>query len=401
MKKALLFLWIFCLGSGVYAQIKVQPTKITTKMGKAKTSGEALLPKAGKAIPPVSNKAPVLTNGVGALYGKNGKNRAAGTYVSTQATQKFARMAQVVSSPYKPATSAQGNIPRKTWLTNDTGAAYTNEQAYQQAMQKFDELKKDAGPFLYYQAKSGESHTLPPSEVRYWTDRVSQVRQELAALRLLGVSTDNSIDEAYKFLNYLMETVAPASVPFTPTGSFKIAERVFDENEFFLRDPVPENCVKRLLSNMGMYCGSVPELPENLDIVIFNDYDGALYKFETARKNGKFFPENAKIHIFSKLEDLRQYTLTQRNFPDVLITDLTTDRGLEGALFAQDLRQAGYKGGLVALAGYNSYEMDTESLLMAGFDGMIPYFEHKDLAKGVVKSIQNYFYYRDLHGWTR
>lgn len=315
----------------------------------------------------------------------------------TSATQQFNQMARIVHTQLTAVPEARQSI-----LTHKISAV-TDQTNYTKTMQHFQQFKQQADPFLYYQAHSGERRTLPTEEIRQWIERVYSMERELNALRTTGVSTDQSLSQAHEYLNYVLQTVAPVSVPLSiPKTSFALAERAYDASEFFLHDPAPAPCWKRTLNYLGFKCIPEVSIPQDLDIVIFNDVETVLENLQTWQQRGQLFP-TGQVHFFDSAESVRQHVIRLGNHPHLILTDLNTSRGLEGAALAQDLRQYGYDGIILALSGYSEETINGDALLFSGIDGTISRSGKTDdlLRRHILKSVQNYYYYQNLHQWSR
>ena len=89
---------------------------------------------------------------------------------------------------------------------------------------------------------------------------------------------------------------------------------------------------------------------------------------------------------------------------DVILTDIIVPGG-GGSYLTAMLRERGFEGVIIALAAFQEDASLGRKLFDIGFDGMIPqgigfeFSDHWQLM--IMKRLQNYFYYRDLHGWER
>ncbi len=315
----------------------------------------------------------------------------------TQAAQRFARMERMVHTQLVSSPQARQSI-----LTSKLSQV-ADQQQYTRVMQNLQHFKQQADPLLYYQAKSGERHTLSTAEVRYWIERVYTMQQDLNSLRTSGISTDQSLAQAYEYLNYVLQTVAPSTTPLTvPDTSLAVEGRVYDPKEFFLHDPMANTRWNRALGYLGIKHSAKGVVPPNLEVVVFNDMDYVLENMKSWQQQGMLLP-TTKIHFFDNAEAVRQHIIRLGNHPQLVLTDLNTSNGLEGLALAQDLRQNGYKGILLAFSGYAEETLNGPVLLQAGIDGTISRDGKKDdfLRQHILKSIQNYYYYQQLHQWSR
>lgn len=296
------------------------------------------------------------------------------------------------------------------------------QMRYNDALLHLKTLKAELDPILYYQAHSTESRELHPQEVRQWMARIQNVRYEFDQLQAESVPADTSLQNVYQYLQYALQTVAPAAVvPPPPAASFQVANRVYNENEFFLRPPeVKPNQAQQMLQRMGISAeriatlpasirslslfkqasqsaASVPSLPDNLKILIFNDVEDFTDKLKALHASGKFL-SNAQLTFVNDIQEASNQVLRLGNIPDVIFTDLTTQKGVEGTLLAQKLRHGGYKGVIIACSGYDTDFVDGEVLLQSGIDG---FFSRREDIKTIPTALQNFYYYQNLHQWQR
>ena len=296
------------------------------------------------------------------------------------------------------------------------------QMRYNDALLHLKTLKVELDPLLYYQAHTTERRELHPEEIRQWITRIQNVRYEFDQLQAESVPTDTSLQNVYQYLQYALQTIAPAAVvPPPPDASYQVAGRVYNENEFFLRPPeVKPNHAQQMLQHMGISAERIatlpasirslslfkqasqsatpiPPLPDHLKVLIFNDVEDFTDKLHSLHTTGKFLP-NAQLTFVTDIQDVTNQVLRLGNIPDVIFTDLTTQKGLEGTLLAQKLRRQGYKGVIIACSGYTTDFVDGEALLQSGIDGFV---SRREDAKIIQSALQNFYYYQNLHRWQR
>lgn len=296
------------------------------------------------------------------------------------------------------------------------------QMRYNDALLHLKTLKAELNPILYYQAHSTERREFHPEETRQWIERIQQVRYEFDRLQAESVPTDTSLQNAYQYLQYALQTIAPAAVvPPLPDVSFQVANRVYNENEFFLRSPeIKPNRAQQMLKHMGISTEritslpasirnlslfkqarqsttDIPPLPDHLKVLIFNDVEDFTDKLRSLHTSGKFLP-TAQLTFVNDIQDVTNQVLRLGNIPDVIFADLTTQKGVEGTLLAQKLRRAGYKGIIIACSGYATNFVDGEVLLQSGIDG---FFSRQGNAENIPAALQNFYYYQNLHQWQR
>ena len=277
----------------------------------------------------------------------------------------------------------------------------TARQQYQEVMQQFLQFKKEADIFLYYQTAQNSHRALPPEETRQWLERIYQTHQQLGTLRGVIRAEDIPLKRAYQYLNELLVKVSPELTPFTvPQIHFKRTDRVYKAREFFLYAPLS---TKRIMHALRNFRSAKPNMPQGLQIAIFNDYPVFVSQFIRWYQQQLLFPDQHVIFFDDASLLLSQI---QQGYirPDVIITDILSDRGIGGIVLAQELRNSKYNGAIIALSAYEEKDISGPLFMSYGFDGMISNPKNDttpELRQRMNQALENYFYYRGLHGWSR
>lgn len=312
----------------------------------------------------------------------------------TQYNKQFARMEKTL----------QRNIiikqPGSLNLVNYTHKSSAHEQ-YKQVMSNFLAFKQQADPFLYYQTK--DKRPLEPEETRQWLERIYNLKQQLSSLRTIVSVREESVQNAYHYLNEVLHAVAPDVALLTvPQPYQKRQDRVYKKEEFFLRPP-SHNFLFRTLQRAGITVGGVKPLPKNLKIAVFNDSTFLLNDLKKWQKNGRLFLTH-QILFSNDSYSLLQQIHKQIFVPDVIITDICSHTAPNGISLALELRNIGYNGVILALTQYKEEEISGKFFMEYGIDGVISsadIFLTPAIRPRILQALQYHFYYRDLHGWMR
>lgn len=321
--------------------------------------------------------------------------RASELRLLTPASQQFAQMERMVR------TSIVATPENRRAIFNEKIASFSDQRQYAEVIEHFNQFKKEADVLLYYQAKPSESRPLEPEETRQWIERIHDIRYQIQQVSNSGISQDETLLRAQQYLNHVLYTVAPGSRPLTlAEKSYQAANRVYNSDEFFLHEPTV-SCWQQALRRVGISCGPYPQLPEHLNIVIFNDAENFIEDLQQYHQNGQFFPD-ANVVFLNTADEVRQYILHLGNYPDLILADMNTSNGLVGPALAQELRANGFKGDILALTGFDESQLNGTVLLELGLDGLIPRRNRPgNSAEHITQFVKNYYYYRDLHGWQR
>lgn len=270
-------------------------------------------------------------------------------------------------------------------------AAYVMHE-YRQAMKYFEELRKEMDPFLYYQSKPAEKHTLAPAEKSYWTEKIMELNARLEKIRPFIFSKDEAYRAAREYVAYAAQVVDPLLCGVVDQTRYACPNRTYNQAEFFLHAPRGRQSARLAQA-----------LPKQLRIAVLNDEPEVLDNLLWMQEN-KELPDGYEIYCYSNTETLLYAITKQGQKPDVILTDIVVPGG-GGFYLTGTLRAAGYKGVILAMSAFAEREQMGRRMFEAGFDGMIyspleleydPHWGSKILDK-----LRNYYYYSRLHGWQR
>lgn len=157
----------------------------------------------------------------------------------------------------------------------------------------------------------------------------------------------------------------------------------------------------------------LPFIPENLHIAFINDDANPRLNFESWAKRG-LLGKGATVETFKEGRSFMQ-RLKQGTHYDLVITDLLVPKG--GIDMMEELREIDPFLTVIASSKFYPGDGDTiktedgkevitaEDYFYAGIDGYLWYNNNLDAGSyGFVqylRSMKNYYYYKNLHGWSR
>lgn len=224
---------------------------------------------------------------------------------------------------------------------------------YEKTLAAFEQFKKEANPFLYYQSVATESREVSSAEKRRWLDQMVPLYDQLLSL-YLNTNQDTPLKYALAYLRYGVAMVDPFLVDTLPTLTKPYATP-FELKSFFLypQETLPEPWVDL----------------EGKHIVIVNDDASLLEHFEQLADMGVLFP-SATLHTHGNATQFLLWMGYTSHVPDVVFTDIQLGE-INGYYVAARLREQGYKGAIIALTSYTETEPYARRLAQAGFDGFV------------------------------
>ena len=271
---------------------------------------------------------------------------------------------------------------------------------YKEVMHKFFNFKQEMDVWLYYQSKPSERHIVSAAEQEELANKITDMNAELGRLRNYVSPTDPAYKAALEYMLHLIQTVNPMLRGVLKEKNFIRSDREYKYREFFLYTPVPLR-TSSLLTESGDSQQTIPEFPRDFKIAVLNDEYTVLSKMKSLHKT-IFFP-NSQLRTYEDAEDLLRDIHSGVRY-DVILTDIIVPGG-GGLYLTATLREENFPGAIIALSAYEEDLDFGKNLFDRGFDGMIEVnigFEHgKDWPFNIMKQIRNYYYYKNLHGWSR
>lgn len=292
-------------------------------------------------------------------------------------------------------------------LLNDPSYTQRMEaiKQYKTVLENFKQFKSDINPFLYYQSKPSERRSLPPQEKAQLVNKILAMQLQLREVNILVAPQDQPLAQANAYVRYAMEEVDPTFVGMLDSGMReKRTDRKFDPKEFIMESPKAGRLasLKNYLPYSLRLRQAAAKLPAGLKVAVLNDDAKSLAAIKEKHQT-VLFPK-WKITTYQNTEVLLNDILGGRAQYDLILTDLWVPGG-GGYYLTAKLRHQGFKGAIIAATAYQPTDSLSIGLFNKGFDGMIPLpgnFEfQKEWPLELMTSLNNYFYYRNLHGWNR
>lgn len=274
---------------------------------------------------------------------------------------------------------------------------------YTRVLTDFQNFKREMDVLLYYQSIPSERRELHPEETARIQREINGLSLRLNDLRLRVNSDDPAFAFALEYVDYVRWMLYPHArdLFFAPPLAPR-TDRVFQLEEFFLRDPFPlESRWEREITRARRLAD---KLPAGLRVAVVNDWSGFRLRVAELHRKGLFFP-SGQTKVFASAEELLAAVKKTGKQFDVIFTDMVVFSGGGGYFLASELRHQGYGGTIIALSSYEESEELGRRMLDYGIDGMVRLSGGDEYARGwsarMMQSVLNYFYYRDLHGWDR
>ncbi len=266
---------------------------------------------------------------------------------------------------------------------------------YQRTMEQFKKLQQNLNPVLYYQLNGQEKRTLLPQEKRYWSDQISEINHTLNQVERYILPTDPALQDVRVYLQGACQLLFPELGNLPKEKPALRTDREFVPEEFFLHSPSEHSLTS--LKRKFFPDTLIPPL----HVVVLNDRLSLRESILEAHQNGAFMPEG-KVSAYTSADAFLRAIKQGGIKPDFVLTDLLLPNS-SGYLVAQELREAGYNGPIVALSAYREEENVGKEMFDYGLDGLISEpegFEHILFwPRRIHRKIANYYYYKQLHNW--
>ncbi len=277
---------------------------------------------------------------------------------------------------------------------------------YKAIMEDMRQFKKEMDIWLYYQSKSGEKHPVSAAERAALGKQIIAMKAKLAVLEQYISPQNESYRAACEYILYVSQQINPMLRGMLKEYSLSPSVREYDMEEFFLHTPPNAKETgfweKTLHLLKGVSSAKMPkQLPRGLRMAILNDNQSFLNQIPLEQK--KSFVPDWQIETYDNVQDLLSAVRTGKKF-DIVLTDLVVPGG-GGLDLTPSLREEGFKGVILALSAFKEDNRMGEIMFQMGFDGMlslpIKFYKKSTWPETVMQKMKNYFYYRNLHNWTR
>lgn len=227
-------------------------------------------------------------------------------------------------------------------------------QNYEQILAEFNQFKKESIPFLYYQTLPHEFHSLSPAERTHWAHQITSLYAKI--MQLNHQVEDPSLQEAIIYLKYALQVIDPALLQ-TLTHMPASGHTSVNLSTFCL------------YPSAQMPIGNPAVELAGKSMAIVNDNVSILDFFQQFYNFGVLFP-HAQLTTHTSAANFLTWMETTSTLPDIIFTDIQLSDGT-GYYIAKELREKGYKGGIIALTSYKENQTNAEHLAAQGFDGFI------------------------------
>ena len=265
------------------------------------------------------------------------------------------------------------------------------------------------------------------AQQQYWDQmRAAYVPMLKGVLTSLRISRpDHRIYNVHEFILYNPDH----SSPYLPGSSTMIAgdqdadwEDEYDEEDYTTAMSAEQKMAQRAAERahdaaMMKFTDEADELlthiPENLHIAFINDDLNPRLNFEAWGKKG-LLGKGARVETFSEGRTFLNRVRSGSQY-DLVITDLLVPEG--GIAMMEELRRLDPNVAVIASSKFEPNDGDiiktesgkevltTEDYFHAGLDGYMWY--NNNLNNGsygyiqYLRQMKNYYYYKNLHGWSR
>ncbi len=245
----------------------------------------------------------------------------------------------------------------KKTLPRSLSQTFPVYQRYQQTLDAFENFKKDTTSFLYYQTIPSERHSISSEERRMLMDRLVPLYTEISWLRS-KINNDPALKQAHQYTELMLEIISPSLLQNLQAQMTRQAEKKqMDAKKFCLyptdQTPLPDPSVQL----------------DGKNIVVINDNASILDSLEKFSHAGVLFP-NAALYTDGDVPHFLLWMSSISFEPDIIFTDIQLGEST-GYYIAHQLRENGYKGGIIALTSYEEDEQNIAHFAARGFDGLI------------------------------
>lgn len=275
---------------------------------------------------------------------------------------------------------------------------------YRKVINSFKTFKKEMDVFLYYQLQLNERRQISAAEQAVWSKKIGEMNAQLAQLRNLISEEEPFYKAAREYMTFAAETINPMLRGILEKRDFIRVDRQYVPEEFFLHAPdqKKESSWKKWIPSSMQNYQAARRLPKHLKLAVLNDRRSVLQAFQSAHKYS--FCPNWGLTTYENAEDLLRDISNGKEF-DIILTDIVVAGG-GGYYLVSTLRAQEFKGVIIGLSAYEEEPKMGLKMFNRGFDGMIPLwigFENDTgwWPREIMTRLQNYFYYRDMNGWSR
>lgn len=265
---------------------------------------------------------------------------------------------------------------------------------YRNLMKDFEPIHKEVTTKLLYKTLPNDKWTaLLPQERRDLILQLSGLRGRAARLYSVVLAQDKSLAQLISWTDRALQEINPFHVPASRLYA-RADKRVFNEAEFFLKYPKASDLPPGVTA-------PAREVPANLRVAVLNDQQDILDMYKLWESQGRL-GEGWKVTTYADTRVLLDDLSAGATF-DLIITDLTVPGG-GGYFLVSQVRQMSRNTPVIGCSMYTFDKLNAQKMFEQGFDGYIYGDDMFEEAAGVVSwmgYIKNYYYYKQLNGWSR
>lgn len=271
----------------------------------------------------------------------------------------------------------------------------TGLKLYRETLANFENLRKELNPVLLYQSNPRERRVLTAHEKREILEKINRVHGNLKQVSAYISLTEPNLQIVREYVEEARCFLVPevGKMPFTKP--LPRTDRVFQVDEFFLRDPKIST-----LKKMSQWITPTKNLA-SLRLAVLNDEHEITFALRNAHQHRLFVPDG-QLFLYSDPEKFVEDIQSGRCKPNFILTDLSLPRS-SGYLVTEQLRKAGYTGPIVGFAAFQEHTELAREMFDYGLDGMISaskiFYQKPFWQDRIHHKISNYIYYQQLHHW--
>lgn len=265
---------------------------------------------------------------------------------------------------------------------------------YRNLMKDFEPIRKEVSIKLLYQTLPNDKWSaLKPQERRDLITQLSALRGRAARLNRVVFAQDKALEQIVAWTDRALQEMNPFHVPLARAYG-RTDKRVFKSEEFFLKYPKASDLPQGV---------KAPEraVPANLRVAVLNDQEDVLDMYKLWERQGRL-GEGWKVNTYTDTRELLKDLESGVPY-DLIITDLTVPGG-GGYFLVDQVRNMQLNVPVIGCSMYTFDKLNAQKMFEQGFDGYIygdDMFEEVSGSVSWMGYLKNYYYYKNLHGWSR
>lgn len=268
---------------------------------------------------------------------------------------------------------------------------------------QFTDFRRWIDTKIYY-LKRDRQASLDPRDQRDMLAEVNDLQGRISTLKktVLSEREEPSLTEMSAWLDLALENMAPGMRGlFAANETIIRTDRKFLQEEFFLhKEPGKAPYLEAHLFQQK----DVFKIPKELqEVAVLNDDPVIGQSYMRWQEQG-LLPGELQVHVYRSIDELLKVLSTGKKY-DFILTDLRLGDG-GGRYLVSSLRAAGdLETPILGSSSYSESQLYSaaQQLFNEGFDG---FFSSAGLPQPgghrvFLQALENYFYLRDAHHWSR